>query len=167
MQYVCISCNIVAPDTLEHAVGRCLQAATFLQSCSFFTLVQGLQELGQAEAAVYIMLRFADAAGALGDHFFRYSWSSCKECIALLFMPHSLRIYLSDPLALFHTWPCLTLPPPLLSPSSSLTPACLIGVSKAQEFSTSGKQLPAYHVHCSLYHDVHSCCWYDVHSMQS
>lgn len=63
---------------------RCLQAAALLNDIDFFSLPQSLVDAAQAEAVVQIMLRFLDAAAALGDGFLR-----CLVAIMILLRQHT------------------------------------------------------------------------------
>ena len=47
------------------------KAAALLDQMNFFALPQILLSFGQAEAVVLIMMRFVEAAAAVGEPFFR------------------------------------------------------------------------------------------------
>lgn len=95
----------ISPDhTADKVSARCtdLQAAALLKDIDFFSLPLTLLDAAQAEAVVQAMMRFLDAAAALGDDFLRCPCSDSvlsfgvESELLLIYFPATIRSLTSE-----------------------------------------------------------------------
>lgn len=73
------ACSLAVIVLLRHCIptGECQlqssqRAQTLLENMHFFSVAHTLLAYGQGEAVVTVMMRFVEAAAALGEPFFRW-----------------------------------------------------------------------------------------------
>ena len=72
------------------------QAETLLKAMDFVGLPHVLASFGQSEAVLLILMRFVEAAAALGDAFFRYfAWDPHRisNLVCSAFISESMYVY--------------------------------------------------------------------------